>query len=157
MSAPRKFLIVADGSEESRLAAYFAARRARNTKGAVTILAVAEPAGFDHWLGVGETMRAEAREKAEADLESLVEDVEAVTETRPEVILREGERVASLRALIESDPDIAILVIAAASEGDGPGPLVGALARSGALFGARAIPVTVVPCGLTKAQLKALA
>ncbi|MCC5994959.1 MAG: universal stress protein [Oceanicaulis sp.] len=158
MTMARKFLVIADGSEESRLAAYFAARRARNTGGVVVILAVAEAdASGELWLGVGEAMRAEALEQAEAALESLAEDVEEVTGARPEVILREGGLLDELRKLIGADDAIAILVLGAAPDGEGPGPLVAALARGKGLFDDRMIPVTVIPAGLTRDQLKALA
>lgn len=156
MAPARKFLVIADGSEESRTAAYFAARRARNTGASVAVLAVADTqGGFEHWLGVSETMRAEAMQQAEADLESLAEDVEGVTEVRPEVILKEGDLLAELRGLVERDEEIAILVLGA-SEGAEPGILVSALARGKGLFGERRIPVTVVPGGLSKDQLKVL-
>ncbi|MFP4519659.1 MAG: universal stress protein [Oceanicaulis sp.] len=156
MAEVRKFLVIADGSDESRTAAYFAARRARNTGGVVTILAVAEAeGGFEHWLGVGEAMRAEAREAAEEALESLAEDVEGVTGARPELILREGELAACLRKLVEEDDEIAILVLGAAANGE-PGPLVAALSRAKALFEKRQVPVTVVPGGLSREDLKAL-
>ncbi len=158
MATARKFLVIADGSEESRTAAYFAARRARSTGASVAVLAVAQTkAGFEHWLGVGETMRAEAMETAETNLESLAEDIEGVTEARPEVILKEGDLLTELRALVERDDEIAILVLGAATDGGDPGPLVGALARGKGLFEGRHIPVTVVPSGLSKEQLKALA
>lgn len=157
MAPARKFLVIADGSEESRTAAYFAARRARNTGASVAILAVAQTqGGFEHWLGVGETMRTEAVEQAETDLESLAEDVEGVTEVRPELILKEGDLLTELKALVERDEEIAILVLGASEESE-PGVLVGALAKGKGLFGDRRIPVTVVPGGLSKDQLKALA
>ena len=157
MAPARKFLVIADGSEESRTAAYFAARRARNTGASVAVLAVAQTkAGFEHWLGVSETMREEAVEAAETDLESLAEDVEGVTEVRPELILKEGDLLTELKALVERDEEIAILVLGA-SESAEPGVLIGALAKGRGLFGERRIPVTVVPAGLSKEQLKALA
>ena len=157
MAPARKFLVIADGSEESRTAAYFAARRARNTGASVAVLAVAQTkAGFEHWLGVGETMREEAMEAAETDLESLAEDVEGVTEVRPELILKEGDLLAELKALVERDEEIAILVLGASQDAE-PGVLVTALAKGKGLFGERQIPVTVVPGGLSKDQLKALA
>ncbi len=157
MAPARKFLVIADGSEESRTAAYFAARRARNTGASVAILAVAQTqGGFEHWLGVGETMRTEAVEQAETDLESMAEDVEGVTEVRPELILKEGDLLTELKALVERDEEIAILVLGASEESE-PGVLVGALAKGKGLFGDRRIPVTVVPGGLSKDQLKALA
>jgi nucleotide-binding universal stress UspA family protein len=158
MATARKFLVIADGSEESHPAAYFAARRALNTGASVAVLAVAQTkGGFEHWLGVGETMRAEALEAAEADLESLAEDIEGVTESRPELIIREGDLLTELRALVDRDEEIAILVIGTAPDTTTPGPLVTALARGKGLFDARQIPVTVVPGGLSKEQLKALA
>lgn len=157
MAPARKFLVIADGSDESRTAAYFAARRARNTGASVAVLAVAQTqGGFEHWLGVGETMRAEAVEQAETDLESLAEDIEGVTEARPEVILKEGDLLTELKALVERDEEIAILVLGASETAD-PGVLVGALAKGKGLFGERRIPVTVVPGGLSKDQLKVLA
>ena len=156
MADTRKFLVIADGSDESRTAAYFAARRARNTHGSVILLAVAETeAGFEHWLGVGDAMRAEARDAAEEALESLAEDVEGVTGTRPELIFREGELNACLRKLVDEDDAIAILVLGAAPAGD-PGPLVAALARPRGLFETRQIPVTVVPGALSREDIKAL-
>ena len=158
MSAARKFLVIADGSDESRTAAYFAARRARKTGGGVAILAVASTEGeFEHFLGVGDAMRAEAMEIAEAALESLAEDVEGVMEVRPELHLKEGDLTSRLRDLISADPEIAILVIGAAADRAAPGMLVSSLAGGRGLFEDREIPVTVVPGGLSKEAIKALA
>ncbi len=158
MTTARKFLVIADGSDESRTAAYFAARRARKTGGSVAILAVAtKDEGFEHWLGVGDTMRVEAMEAAEAALESLAEDVEGVMEVRPELHLKEDDLVKALCDLLEADADIAILVIGARPSGEDPGPLVSALASGKGLFAQRQIPVTVVPGGLEKEAIKALA
>ncbi|PWE18334.1 universal stress protein [Marinicauda salina] len=157
MSKARTFLVIADGSDESRTAAFFAARRAKKTGGAVAALAVVEPSSFEHWIGVGETMRQEAEEAAETMLNSLAEDIESVTEARPRLILKEGELIDVLRAVVDGDESIAILVIGAAVGGEGPGPLVTALARAKGLFGERAIPVTVVPGDLSRDEIKALA
>ena len=157
MTVTRKFLLIADGSQESQNAAYFAARRARNTGGGVAILAVAETeSGFQHWIGVSETMKAEATEAAETALESLAEEVEGVLEGQPELHLREGETLSELKKLVEGDETIAILVLAASTDKSGPGPLVSALGRGKDLFGDRMIPVTVVPGDLSREALKAL-
>lgn len=157
MASERKFLVVADGSDESRTAAYFAARRARNTGGSVILLAVAQTeGGFEHWLGVGEAMRAEAREGAEEALDSLAEDVEGVTGTRPELLLKEGELLVCLRKLVEEDTAIAILVLGAAAEIGETSPLLQALTRGRGLFEKRQIPVTVVPGALSREAIKAL-
>ncbi|MCW5724573.1 MAG: universal stress protein [Maricaulaceae bacterium] len=152
----RKFLVIADDSPESHAAVYYAARRARATDGMVTILAVVDPAQFNGFIGVADAMRAEATERAETALESLAEEAEAVTGARPELLLREGEMTAVLTRLIEEDEGLAILVLGAAASGEGPGPLVSSLARGKGLFGARPVPVTVVPGGLDRAAIDAL-
>lgn len=149
MPHTRKFLVIGDGSEESRAAAHYAARRAKSTEGSVAVMAVIEPPSVEPWLGVADAMREEAMEAAETALESLAEDIEGVTGARPQLIIREGEAIALIRKLIEEDEGIAILVLGAARTGDGPGPLVTALSRGGGLFGERAIPVTVVPGDLS--------
>lgn len=156
MAEARKFLIIGDGSEESRVAAYYAARRAKNTGGSVYVLAVIETEPAEPWLGVADAMREEALDAAEAALESLAEDIEGVTGERPKLIVREGQALTCIKRLIEEDETIAILVLGSVVSGEGPGPLVTALARGGALFGERAVPVTVVPGDLSREAIDAL-
>jgi len=62
-----------------------------------------------------------------------------------------GEEILGL---IEEDPDIAILVLGASAENEGPGPLVSMLASKGA--GGYPIPVTIVPGNLTDEEINAL-
>ncbi|WP_420430317.1 universal stress protein [Hyphobacterium sp.] len=152
----RKFLVVADQSEECRTALYFAAKRAQATDCGLVLLAVIEPSNFDHWIGVSETMRREAEEDATELLDTLAEDAEAVMGERPDLVLREDEKREALAKLIEEDDHISILVLGAAEAGEGPGPLVTALARGRGLTGARAIPVTVVPGGLSRDEIDQL-
>ena len=57
----RKFLVVLDDSRECLNAMRFAAMRAAHTGGGVAILSVIPPDEFNHWIGVGEVMREEAR------------------------------------------------------------------------------------------------
>lgn len=153
---PFKYLVIADGSEESRLASYFAARRARHTNAKVALMAVLEPSGFHHWLGVGAEMAREDREEAERRLEDLASEVIEETGDAPEFIIREGEVRACLREVVEADRDVRILVLGAA-HGSHPGPLVQALVRGRGLFGARAIPVAVVPASITREEIRDLA
>jgi len=149
----RKFLVVADQTEECRTALYFAAKRAKATDCGLVLLAVIEPSNFDHWIGVSETMRREAEEEATELLDTLAEDAETVTGERPELVLIEDEMRAALAKLIEEDDHISILVLGAAESGEGPGPLVTALARGKGLTGARPIPITVVPGGLSRESI----
>lgn len=152
----RKFLIIADESPECRKALYFAARRAHTVGAKVAILASYQTGDFSHWIGVAETAKREAEAEAEALLESLAEDAEAVTGVRPELILREGERREVLGQVLEEDPLIAILVLGASVTGEGSGPLVAMLARGKGLFSGRAVPVTVVPGDMDNAEIDAL-
>ena len=151
-----KFLVVADGTPESRLAAYFAALRAKHTSGQVTLFTAIEPSSFHHWLGVGDVIASEARQQAEAMLSLLAEEVIAETGEAPEFNVAEGDMRDELRRLIDRDRDIRILVLGVSPSGQ-PGPLVQALMRGGRLFGSRAIPVAVLPAACTREELAQLA
>ena len=67
----RKFLVVLDDSRECLNAMRYAAMRASRTGAGVTILSIIPPDEFQHWQGVAELMRAEARERIEAHLKFL--------------------------------------------------------------------------------------
>lgn len=154
----RKFLVIADDSPEFRAALRFACRRARSTGGHVALLRVLEPAVFEHWSGVRDEIERQAREEAEEVLQTMAEFVVAESGQSPEFILIEAEstRVA-LRKVISEDPDIKILVLAAAVGGRGPGPLVASIAKEGVKWGGRKVPVTVVPGDLTDEEIEDLA
>jgi hypothetical protein len=154
----RKFLVVADDSPEFQAALRFACRRARSTSGRVAILRVIEPAVFEHWSGVREEIERQLREEAEAALQASAPLVQAETGYPPEFLILDAENTrAALRHAIGSDPDIKILVLAAAVEGRGPGPLVASLTKEGVKWGDRKVPVTVVPGDLTDDEVSDLA
>jgi nucleotide-binding universal stress UspA family protein len=154
----RKFLVVADDTPEYQTALRFACRRARSTSGRVAILRVIEPAVFEHWSGVREEIERQARDEAEAVLQQSAEFVQAETGLPPEYLIVDAENVrAGLRQVIGSDPDIKILVLAAAVGARGPGPLVMSLAKEGVTWGARKVPVTLVPGDLTDEEIADLA
>ena len=156
--SPRKFLVVADDTPEFQVALKFACRRARSTGGHVALLRVIQPEYFEHWSGVREEIERQAREEAEAILQKSAELVQAETGLPPEFIIKHAESVrAGLREVIAADPDIKILVLAAAVGGRGPGPLVAALAKDGVTWGGRKVPVTLVPGDLTEAEIADLA
>ncbi len=151
----RKFLVVVDDTPECDRAIVYAAKRAERTGGIVTLFYVIGPSDFQHWLGVEDIMRAEAREEAEACLAKAADRSRMVARTEPELVIREGSRADEITQLIEQDADIAILVLAASVDGDGPGPLVSAIAGKSA--GTFPIPVTIVPGNLDDEAIAALA
>ena len=151
----RKFLVVIDDTPECLKALSYAARRAAHTSGAVVMLFVVEPEGPQSWLGVEDLMRAEAREQAQATLAKFAAKARDFANLDPEMVIREGKRAEEIRKLIETDEDIAILVLAAGESSEGPGPLVTAIASRSA--GTFPVPITIVPATLTDEQLDAIA
>ena len=87
----RKFLVVLDDSRECLNAMRFAAMRAHNTGGGVAILSVIPPEEFNHWIGVGERMREEARERIEVHFEVFAKWMRDRQQIDPDLIIREGQ------------------------------------------------------------------
>ena len=118
----RKFLVVLDDSRECLNAIRFAAMRAAKTGGGVEILAVIPPEEFNHWIGVGDIMREEARERIEVHFEVFAKWMRDRQGLEPELVIREGEPVPEILSQIKDDPEIGILVLGAGIENKGPGP-----------------------------------
>jgi len=150
----RVFLVVVDETEEHRLAVHYAARRAAHTGGKLALLYVIEPAELQQWLAIEELARAERREAAEELLQKLCEDVAPIAGSMPIVYIREGRRRDELLGLISEDPTISILVLAAGTGAEGPGPLVSYL--TGKAVARLRIPITIVPGGLSLEDVEAL-
>ncbi|MGB5559096.1 MAG: universal stress protein [Paracoccaceae bacterium] len=149
----RKFLVVLDDSRECLNAMRFAAMRASNTGGGVQILSIIPPDEFQHWIGVGEIMREEARERIQAHFEVFAKWMRDKQGVDPELVIREGDAVPEILGQIKDDPEIGVLVLGAGSDNKGPGPLVTQLSRSA---GDLPVPITIVPGELSKERLEAV-
>ncbi|SIS66599.1 Nucleotide-binding universal stress protein, UspA family [Roseivivax lentus] len=149
----RKFLVVLDDSRECLNAMRFAAMRAANTGGGVTILSVIPPDDFNHWIGVGDIMREEARERIEAHFEVFAKWMRDRQGVDPELVIREGDAVPEIIAQVRDDKEIGVLVLGAGSGKKGPGPLVTNLTKNS---GSLPIPITIVPGDLSKEELQAI-
>lgn len=147
----RKFLVVMDDSPEFLNALRFAAIRAKKTGGGVEILGIIAPEEFQHWIGVGETMRIEARERIEAHFKVFSKWMVDKEGLEPELVIREGDKATEVLGQIEDDPDVGVLVLGAGATGDGPGPLVTQLITRQS--SSMSVPITVVPGGLTKDRI----
>ena len=156
MSGAFKFLVIADDSPEFPAALAYAALRAKWSGSSVVMRRVIEPEEPAEWVSVSEEIRRQAIEAAEALTQRYAAEVWAETGLKAEIVIREGEIRGEIRRLIEDDPAIRIITLAAGAGQGGPGPLVSSLAR-GQGFGARPLPVLVVPGGLTKEAIRALA
>ena len=151
---PRVFLVVVDESKELQAALHYAARRAAHTGGRIALLYVIEPSELQHWISIENLAREERREEAEQLMQRLCEQIAPVAGTMPIVYIREGHRRDQLLALIAEEPSISILVLAAGTEPEGPGPLITYL--TGKPAARLRIPITIVPGGLTREQLDAV-
>ena len=149
----RKFLVVLDDSQECLNAMRFAAMRAENTGARVEILAVIPPEEFNHWIGVGAIMREEARDRINAHFEVFAKWMRKKHNVDPELVIREGEVVAEILSQICDDSEVDILVLGAATDRKGPGPLVTQLSKSS---GSLDVPIVIVPGSLSKEQLEAI-
>ena len=149
----RKFLVVLDDSRECLNAMRFAALRASHTGAGVTILSVIPPEEFQHWIGVADIMRAEARERIEAHFEVFAKWMRDRQGIDPELVIREGEPVSEILDLIREDKEIGVLVLGAGTDKSGPGPLVTQLSKNS---GSLPIPITIVPGEMSKERLEAI-
>ncbi len=147
----RVFLVVVDDSAERSLALRYAALRVRKSGGRMALLRVIEPAGQVEWAGVGAMLAEERREEAERLLSGLAAEVNELTGGLPILLIREGDPRDELLALLAEDPRISILVLASATGGSGPGPLIQAL--TGRYATKLLVPMTIVPGGMTDAEL----
>jgi nucleotide-binding universal stress UspA family protein len=151
---PRIFLVVVDETEELQIAVHYAARRAAHTGGRIALLYVIEPSELQHWVAIENLAREEQREEAELLMQRLCEEILPIAGTMPIVYIREGRRRDELLSLINEEPSISILVLAAGIGPEGPGPLISYL--TGKPAARLRIPVTIVPGGLTMEQLDAV-
>lgn len=147
----RKFLVVLDDSRECLNAMRFAALRAAHTGGGVTILSVIPPDEIQHFMGVADLMRQEARERIEGHFEVFAKWMRDRQGVSPELVIREGEPVAEILSLIREDPQIGVLVLGAGTDKSGPGPLVTQMSRTS---GSLPIPITIVPGDISKERLE---
>lgn len=149
----RKFLVVLDDTRECLNAMRFAALRAAHTGGGVQILSIIPPEEYQHWMGVADLMRAEARERIEAHFEVFAKWMRTKLGVEPELIVREGDPVTEILAQVREDTDVGVLVLGAGTEKNGPGPLVSQLSKSS---GNLPIPITIVPGDMSKERLEAI-
>jgi nucleotide-binding universal stress UspA family protein len=150
----RKYLVVIDDSEECDRAVFWAAKRAGRTKSQIVMLRVLETRDRNQqWLGVADIMQAEAMEAAHAALDKYAARAKKIAHITPDQVIREGDTAEQIVKLIDEDADIGILVLAAGTDKEGPGPLVSSLAKTAGTF---AIPVALVPGHLSDDDLEAM-
>lgn len=149
----RKFLVVIDETPECDRAVTFAAHRVNRTGGTLVLMSVIDTEDFGQFIGVAETMRAEARQEAERMLDTRIARIRDIGQVRTETVIREGRPAEAIEQLLADDPAIAILVLAAGQTDKGPGPLVTHFAAHSRLH----VLVTIVPGAMTNEEIVAVA
>jgi nucleotide-binding universal stress UspA family protein len=149
-----KCLVIVDDTAEWDRAVYYASRWAIRVGGGVVMLRIIETEDQNQqWLGVADIMRAEAHDEADAALDRASGRANGIAAITPERVIREGDPTEQILDVIDQDPDIAMLVLAANPGPEGPGPLVTLMASA---VGSFPIPITIVPGGLADVDIDAL-
>ena len=155
MSKEKYILVIADGSKEMEVALQYACTRSKKTNRKIIIATFIEPLDVLTTQGVTEIMQNEAREEAEKNLQNAASIVKKSTGFMPILQVREGEIMKELKALIDEEKNINVLVIAAnVDEKDNPGPIINSLV-SKELSNFR-VPVMIVPGNFSKVHIALL-
>lgn len=149
-------LVVADESPEFPAALTYASLLVKGAGWRLIMLRVIEPAEPAPWVSVKEEIHRQALAAAESLTQRFAAEAWAECGVTAEPVIVEGDVKPEIRKLLENDPSIKLMVLAAAHGQGGPGPLVASLAK-GQGFGGRAVPVLVVPGVLSKDEVRALA
>jgi nucleotide-binding universal stress UspA family protein len=154
----RKFLLVVDDSAEVESALFYSASRVQRSSGLIVMLYVIEPQPYTHWMGVRERQIEEETTKAKALFRLFRRKLNQAgfEDVKTEELVRDGTKAEQILQVIDEDEDVAILVLGAALDAKGPGPLVASLAV-GKQAGSFPIPITVVPGYLSLAEIQSLA
>ena len=150
MNDDRYILVIADGSKEMEIALQYACARSKKTNRKIIIATFIEPVDVLTTQGVTEIMRNEAREEAEKKLQYASSIVKESTGFTPVLHVREGEIIQELKALIDDEKNINVLVLAASidEKEKNPGPIINSLLTK-ELTNFR-IPIMIVPGNFSK-------
>ena len=148
----RVYLVVIDESEEAHVALRFAARRAAKTAGMVHLLALVRKQAFNAFGGVQATIEEEARDRAEVLANSAAGELMNESGKMPQIAVRVGDAKTVIAEYLQEHPEIAALVLGAASEGV-PGPLV---THFSAHAGELPCPLFVIPGRLSDEEIDRL-
>src|SRR5579872_4540344 len=149
-----KYLVIVDDTAEGDRAVHYASRWAVRAGGGVVMLRIVEVENQNQqWLGVADIMRAEAIEEANSALDRASGRANGIAAITPERVIREGDPTEQVIDVIEKDPDIAMLVLAANPGPEGPGPIITAMTNAVGTF---PIPIVIVPGDLNDADIDAL-
>ncbi|PIR38475.1 MAG: hypothetical protein COV35_06825 [Alphaproteobacteria bacterium CG11_big_fil_rev_8_21_14_0_20_39_49] len=149
------YLVCVNGEKYSEVAAHFAAKLAQNNNGTITILHVIEPADYQSFGGVAETMRSEQIHATAKLLEELSNKVNKWSALTPILMAEEGVIEEKIISVIEKDKSINMLIVGAASASSAKSKILPPLVAS--LGSKLTIPMMIVPGNMTNKKIDELA
>lgn len=150
----KKFLVVIDDSNELKSAIHFAAKRAKNTNGSLSMLYVVDHALNAQWSKVEHLIEQEETSEAKKICRSWVQKIKKNFSIESEIILKLGNRTDEIIKLLKEDKDIRFLVLATSAEGENPGPIIKSLLSS--KMRDLSIPIVLVPGSMEEKDIDSI-
>ena len=139
----KKFLVVIDDSKELKNAIHFAAQRAKNTNGALSMLYVVNHAINAQWSKVEHLIEQEETSEAKKICRNWAQIIKNKFNIDTEIIIKLGNRKDEILKLLKEDKNIRFLVLATSGDGENPGPIINSLLSS--KMKDLSIPIVLVP------------
>lgn len=136
------YLVVADDSDEFRLALQYACKAATGHRAHVGILKILDDSEFQHWGAIEEKIKREQRMQAETYIWTVAGLANEVGGVIPSVYFTEGDPHDALIKTINGDQNIVKLVLGGRGGGS-PGALVSYCVGKG--LERLRVPVVIVP------------
>ncbi|MBL60629.1 MAG: universal stress protein UspA [Candidatus Pelagibacter sp.] len=150
----KKFLVVIDNTKELENAIYFAAKRAKNTNGSLSMLYVVDNAINAQWSKVEHLIEQEETSEAKKICRSWAQKIKNNFSVDTEIIIKLGNRTVEIIKVLKEDKDIRFLVLATSAEGEDPGPIIKSLLSS--KMRDLSIPIVLVPGSMNEKDLNSI-
>ena len=148
------YLIIADDSEEFQVALDYACNLAQTRRGHVAVAYITEPADFVHWGKVEDMIKTDMRQNAEAEICKISTKIYDEYGLQASLYICEGSRVENILSIINDERRIRSLILAGATTGSGPGPLISHFSGKG--MSELRVPVVIVPGHFDKENIEAV-
>ena len=147
----KKFLVVIDDSKELKNAIHFAAQRAKNTDGALSMLYVVNHAINAQWSKVEHLIEQEETSEAKKICRNWAQLIKNKFNIDTEIIIKLGNRKDEILKLLKEDKNIRFLVLATSGDGENPGPIIKSLLSS--KMRDLSIPIVLVPGSMNEKDI----